>query len=113
MSRIEELAEKRAAMLSQMEALEEEHRIREFNLAKGQIDFHLRTLDQEAQGLGFKFRHGTHTDCGGVLVSDAKGQDYCLKCGKSGSIYSNDDRQGDMRYRFREEWDESGDWYYG
>jgi signal transduction histidine kinase len=111
MSRIEELAEKRNALLSQIESLEEEHRIREFNRAKGTIDHQLRTLEQEAQGLGLKFLREPHTDCGGTLVSDANGTDFCLKCGKSGTVYSNDDRQGVMRYRFKEEWNEKGDWY--
>ena len=65
MSRIEVLAVERAALLSQMEALEEEHRIKEYNLAKGKIERHLSTLNQEAQGLGFQFSHNPHTDCGG------------------------------------------------
>ncbi len=45
MSRIEVLAVERAALLSQMEALEEEHRIKEYNLAKGKIDRHLSALE--------------------------------------------------------------------
>ena len=115
MSRIEELAEKRAALLSQMEALEKEYRITEFTIAKGKIEGQLRSLEEEAQGLGFGFNFGDakHTDCGGAIVLDAKGKDYCLKCGKSGTILFNDDRQGVLRYRFKEEWDETGDWYYG
>jgi hypothetical protein len=103
MSRIEILAVERAALLSQMEALEDEHRIRDYNVARGKIDRHLRILELEAQDLGFKFRQDPHTDCGGALVSDAKNKHYCLKCGISGTICPNDDRQGNMRYHFEEE----------
>jgi hypothetical protein len=110
MSRIEILAVERAALLNRIEALEEKHKIREYNVVKGKIERQLSTLDREAQGLGFKFRQDPHTDCGGALVSDTEDKDYCLKCGKSGRIYSNDDKQGVMRYRFKEEWDEKGGW---
>ncbi len=115
MSRIAELLEKRIALIGQMEALEKEHRIAEFNLAKREIERQLKDLEQEAQDLGFgdAYEGAKHTDCGGALVLDAQGKDYCLKCGKSGTILINDDRTGALRYRFKEEWAESGDWYYG
>jgi hypothetical protein len=115
MSRIQELVEKRRALIGQLEALEKEHRIAEFNFARSEIERQLKGLEEEAQVLGFgeRYEGAKHTDCGGALVLDAQGKDYCLKCGKSGTILFNDDRTGVLRYRFKEEWDESGDWYYG
>ena len=109
-SRLEELAEKWATLLQQLHALEEKHRIKEFTLAKMTVDGGLTAIHKEAQGLGFRFKSDPHTDCGGTIISDDK--DHCLRCGKSGTILENFDRLGNGRYRFREEWDERGDWDY-
>ncbi len=109
-SRLEELAEKRQTLVQQLKTLEEKHRIREFTLAKMTVDGGLVAIDEEAQGLGFRFKADPHTDCGGTIISDDK--DHCLRCGKSGTIFANFDKLGNGRYRFREEWDERGDWDY-